>query len=202
MLTGRRTQELGQERPERPRRSGEEKFIMMVLNRLQTRSAKGRGVGVRFARDMVISETMDSLRRIFKAIGNYSQEISRSFGITAPQLWALKTIQQMGHPSLSELGKSMYLHPSTVTGLVDRLEKKGFVLRERDQKDRRVIKIQLTAKATALVKKSPNPIQGKMIHGLRRLKREELLSIFHSLKRLVEIMEAQNVRATFFFDEE
>jgi DNA-binding MarR family transcriptional regulator len=145
---------------------------------------------------------MESLRRIFKAIGNYSQEVSRSFGITGPQLWALKTIQQMGRPSLSELGKSMYLRPSTMTGLIDRLEKKGFVLRERDQKDRRVIKIGLTVKAAALVKKSPNPIQGKMIHGLRKLKREELLSIFNALKKLVEIMEAQNVKATFFFDEE
>jgi DNA-binding MarR family transcriptional regulator len=163
---------------------------------------KGAEMGTRIGRDAAISETMQSLRRIFKAIQNYSQEISREFGITVPQLWALKTISQHEGLSLSELGKGMYLHPSTITGLIDRLEKKGFVLRERDQVDRRVIKIRLTAPGAVLVKKSPNPIQGKMIHGLRRLKWNELNSIFSAMRKLVEIMEAENIKATFFFDEE
>ena len=77
--------------------------------------------------DVAISETMQSLRRIIKAIENYSQEVSRQYGVTGPQLWALKTISQNENLSLSELGKEMFLHPSTITGLVDRLEKKGFV---------------------------------------------------------------------------
>ncbi len=174
----------------------------MISGSFHTRITKGRGTGVRFDRDIAISDTMQSLRRIFKAMGNYSQEVSRGFGITVPQLWAVKTIQQNGRPSLNGLGKSMYLHPSTITGLVDRLEKKGLALIERDQKDRRVIKIRLTVKGAALAKRSPNPIQGKMIHGLRKLKPDELHSIFNSLKTLVGIMEAENVKATFFFDEE
>jgi len=159
-------------------------------------------MALQISRDTAISETMQSLRRIFKAIQNFSQEISREFGITGPQLWALKTISQQEGLSLSELGKGMYLHPSTITGLIDRLEKKGYVLRERDRGDRRVIKIRLTARGAALVKKSPNPIQGKMVHGLRRLKRVELDSIFSSMQKLVKMMEAENVKATFIFDEE
>ncbi len=159
-------------------------------------------MAARISRDTAISETMQSLRRIFKAIQNYSQEISREFGITGPQLWALKTIAQNEGMSLSELGKGMYLHPSTMTGLIDRLERKGFVLRERGQEDRRTIKIRLTPRGATLAKRCPNPIQGKMIHGLRKLKREELNSIFNSMQKLVRMMEAENVKATFFFDEE
>ena len=157
---------------------------------------------IQISRDRVILETMQSLRRIFKAIKNYSQEVHREFGVTAPQLWALKTISQNQSLSLSELGQAMYLHPSSITGLIDRLEKKGFVSRKRDQKDRRVVKIELTPMGTALAKKSPNPIQGKMIHGLKNLKKGDLNSIFNATKKLVEIMEAENVKATFFFDEE
>jgi hypothetical protein len=41
-----------------------------------------------------------------------------------------------------------------------------------------------------------------MIYGLRNLNREELDSIYHSFQKLVEIMEAQNVKVTFFFDQE
>jgi DNA-binding MarR family transcriptional regulator len=90
-------------------------------------------------RDVAILEIMQSLRRIFKAIQDYSHEVSDKFGITGPQLWALKTISQNENLSLSDLSRRMYLHPSTMTGLMDRLEKKGYVKRNRDQVDRRVI---------------------------------------------------------------
>jgi len=96
----------------------------------------------------------------------------------------------------------MYLHPSTMTGVVDRLEKKGFVVRKRDEGDRRVIQLQLTPQGTHLIKKAPNPIQGKMIYGLRRLKRHELDSIFRAVQKLTEIMEAQHMKVKFFFDQE
>lgn len=153
-------------------------------------------------REVAISEIMQSLRRIFKAIQDYSHEVSNKFGITGPQLWALKTISQNGKLSLGELTKKMYLHPSTITGVVDRLEKKGYVSRDRGQGDRRVINVQLTPQGKKLVKRAPNPVQGKMIYGLRRLKKEKLNSIYDSVNKLVEIMEAQHVKVTFFFDQD
>jgi MarR family transcriptional regulator, organic hydroperoxide resistance regulator len=152
--------------------------------------------------DVAIAEVMQSLRRIFKAIQNYSHEVSGKFGITGPQLWALKTISENESLSLTELGKRMYLHPSTITGVIDRLENKGYVERNRDQMDRRVIYVQLTPKGKRIVKRAPNPIQGKMIYGLGKLRKEELTTIYDSVKRLVEIMEVQNVKVTFFFDQE
>ena len=156
----------------------------------------------RASRDLAISETMQALRRIIKAIQDYSQDISNQFGITGPQLWALKTIFEHGNLSLSELSKRMYLHPSTMTGVVDRLEKKGLVVRKRDKGDRRVVKLQITPEGADLIKKAPNPIQGKMIYGLRRLRRQELDSIFRAVQKLTEIMEAQHMKVKFFFDQE
>jgi DNA-binding MarR family transcriptional regulator len=153
-------------------------------------------------REVAISEIMQSLRRIIKSLQDYSQTVFSHFGITGPQLWALKTIYQMGSLSLGELSKGMYLHPSTISGVVDRLEKKGYVVRDRTEKDRRVVKVRLTPKGKILVRKAPNPVQGKMIYGLRKLKKEELNLIHESVQELVEIMEAQNLKVTFFFEEE
>lgn len=153
-------------------------------------------------RDVEISEIMQSLRRIIKSLQDYSQTVFSHFGITGPQLWALKTIYQRGSLSLGELSKGMYLHPSTVSGVVDRLEKKGFVLRDRTEKDRRVVKVCLTPKGKTLVRRTPNPVQGKMIYGLRKLKKEKLDLIYESVQGLVGIMEAKNLKVTFFFDEE
>lgn len=163
---------------------------------------KNRGIPKKITPDIAISEIMQSLRRIFKAIHDYSFEVSDKFGITGPQLWALNTISKNEGLPLGELSKKMYLGPSTITGLIDRLEKRGYVVRNRDQRDRRVVKILLTPKGKALIKRAPNPIQGKMIYGLRSLNRRELRSIYDSIQKLVDIMEAQNVKATFFFYQE
>jgi DNA-binding MarR family transcriptional regulator len=156
----------------------------------------------RITRAEAISETMQSLRRIIKSLQDYSQTVYSHFGITGPQLWVLKTLYQNGSLSLGELSKGMYLNPSTITGVIDRLEKKGFVLRGRNEIDRRVVKVQLTPKGTELVKRAPNPIQGKMVYGLRKLKKDELFSIYRSVDKLVEIMEAHDVKVTFLFDQE
>jgi DNA-binding MarR family transcriptional regulator len=96
----------------------------------------------------------------------------------------------------------MLLHPSTVTGVVDRLENKGYVIRGRDATDRRIVTVSLTAAGKELAKKAPSPVQGKLIYGLKKLKREELHLIYESVRRLTEIVEAENVRVTFFFDKE
>jgi len=152
-------------------------------------------------RYVAISEIMQSLRRIIKTLQNYSHKVSEEYGITGPQLWALKTLSINENLSLGELSKRMYLHPSTVSGVMDRLEKKEYVFRERDQRDRRVVKVQLTPRGKRLVKRTPNPIQGKMVYGLGKLTKERLGLIYDSLQKLVEIMEAQDVKVTFFFDQ-
>ena len=154
------------------------------------------------SRDDAVFGIMQSLRRIFKAIQDYSHEVSKNYGVTGPQLWAIKTIALNGNVSLGDLSKGMYLQPSTITGLVDVLEQKGYLVRVRDREDRRVVKVRLTAKGQRLAKKAPNPAQGKMIYGLTKLKRRELTVIFNSIQKLVEIMEAQRIKVTFFFDQE
>jgi MarR family transcriptional regulator, organic hydroperoxide resistance regulator len=154
------------------------------------------------SRDEEISETVQSLRRIVKTIEDYSQQVSSEFGITGPQLWALKTISEHGALPLGQLSKKMYLHPSTVTGVVDRLENKGYVMRGRDATDRRIVTVSLTATGQEVVKTAPHPVQGKMIYGLRKLNGDELHVIYESVRKLAEIVEADNVEVTFFFDKE
>lgn len=155
-----------------------------------------------FSRDKAVSETMQSLRRIIKSLQDYSQTVYSHFGITGPQLWVLKTVHQSGSLSLGDLSRRMFINPSTITGVVDRLEKKEYVLRVRNEKDRRVVKVQLTPKGERLARRTPNPIQGKMIYGLKKLKKDELSSIYKSVEKLVEIMEARDVKVTFLFDQE
>jgi DNA-binding MarR family transcriptional regulator len=111
-------------------------------------------------------------------------------------------LSQHSSLALGDLSRKMYLHPSTITGVIDRLEHKGYVVRDRDLDDRRVVKVKLTPAGKDLVAKAPNPVQGKMIYGLRKLNKSELTVIYESVKKLAEIAEAETVKATFFFDQE
>ncbi|HET6464644.1 MAG TPA: MarR family transcriptional regulator [Nitrospiria bacterium] len=149
-----------------------------------------------------ISEIMHCLRRIFKAIQQYSEAVLKEFGVTGPQLWALRTIYDEGRLSMGELSQRMYLHMSTVSGVVDRLEEKGYVERTRGDEDRRVVKISLTKAGKKLVQRGPEAAQGKLLHGLESLSQREVLIIRSSLEKVVRLMEIQDTRATFFFSEE
>jgi MarR family transcriptional regulator, organic hydroperoxide resistance regulator len=149
-----------------------------------------------------IAKIMQFLRQIFKALQQYSEEVLRAFGVTGPQLWALKAIYREGPLSMGELSGKMYLHVSTVSGIVDRLEKKSFVERERDRADRRVVTIRLTREGKRLAQRTPEAAQGKLLHGLEALPRRQVLLICSALEKAVKLTELKDMDATFFFSEE
>lgn len=149
-----------------------------------------------------ISEIMQSFRRIFKSIQQYSEEVLKEFGVTGPQLWLLKRICQEEGLSVGELSQAVYLHISTVSGILDRLEEKGFVVRKKKGSDRRVITIHLTDRGREIVASSPEPSQGKLLYGLQKLSHQEVLELYESLQKIVRLMEVEHLQARFFFSEE
>jgi DNA-binding MarR family transcriptional regulator len=138
---------------------------------------------------------------MFKAIQSYSKQALREFGISGPQLWLLRTLEDHGPLSVGDLADRMYLHISTVSGVVDRLQRRRLAGRQRDDRDRRVVRIRLTRRGRNLLRNAPEPAQGKLLYGLERLSRAELRRLRGSITKLVEIMEAQSIKATFFFED-
>jgi DNA-binding MarR family transcriptional regulator len=87
----------------------------------------------------------------------------------------------------------MYLHPATMVGLVDRLEAKGLLKRNRSDKDRRVVYIDLTDQGRELEIKSPEVVQNLLVKGLEALTGQKLKVISDGLEEVVSILGAQNV---------
>jgi DNA-binding MarR family transcriptional regulator len=148
------------------------------------------------------SEIMQGLRRIFRAIHEYSHDVQESFGITGPQLWALRTVRAHAPISLGDLAARMCLHPSTASGVVDRLDRKGLVSRTRSGTDRRVLELRPTAEGERLLARSPEPAQGRLLHGLSRMTPAEIRAIRESIDHLVRIMEVGDLDVKFFFSDE
>lgn len=145
---------------------------------------------------------MRQLRRMVKALQTYSSDVEARFGLTGPQLWALWTLQQQGSIGLKGLAQAMHLHPSTVVGVVDRLEAKRLVIRKPDPDDGRRVRIALTPTGSRTVGQAPHPAQGQLIHGLQAMTRAEVAQLHATLARLVGVMEAEDLEARFFFSDE
>ncbi len=145
---------------------------------------------------------VNGLRRIVRAIELYSQEVYKEYGLTGPQLWAMKTLSRRGPLATSELAEALAVQPSTLSVLVDRLEKRGLVRRVRPREDRRFVEITLTPKGKALAARAPQPAQGRLLHGLKRLSARELTAVHASVDRLVTMMEARTVEPRFFFSDD
>jgi DNA-binding MarR family transcriptional regulator len=85
------------------------------------------------------SEIMISVRKIVRAINLESKRVEKNFGISIPQLLTLKHLKEKPDykTTMRSLREFLSLNASTVTGIVSRLETKGYIARLPDPSDKR-----------------------------------------------------------------
>lgn len=132
---------------------------------------------------------MRSLRQITRAVDIHSRQLSQRYDITAPQLVTLISIVNSYSTTIANIAKDVHLSPSTLVGIVDRLEKKGLVRRDRSTSDRRQVYITITPKGMEFSDSAPSPLQETLSQALMGLSELEQSSIALSLERVVELME-------------
>ena len=110
----------------------------------------------------------------------------QELGLTPPQFYVLATIGYAGSLPFGEIGAKMMVTVSNLTGIVDRLEEKKLVLRERDEHDRRVVHVVLTDKGAKLFKNTI-PLFEKSISGifttLDKAQQKELSALLRKLNQ-------------------
>lgn len=93
------------------------------------------------------SEHVDSieeyLRKVDYIIRKKGRVILSDFNITVPQFTALQTLINNGDMTISELSQKMDLACSTITDLIDRMEKTSLVRRRKDEQDKRVVRVEV-----------------------------------------------------------
>lgn len=140
-------------------------------------------------------QILRSLRRIIRAVDLYSRKLRKDYDITGPQLMCLLEIAAYGPITSSAIGKSVHLSASTVVGIIDRLEAKGLIKRERDQRDRRLVYVTVTDLGREVTAATPSPLQDSFAKALRNLPDHEQAAISRSLELIVDLMEAHQVDA-------
>ncbi len=145
---------------------------------------------------------VQGLRRIVKALQTYSQDVRSAYGLTGPQLWALKTLQRGGRLTVGRLAAALAVHQSSISILLDRLERRGLVRRVRSQPDRRIVQVELTKRGATMAADAPDAAQGRLLHALGSMSAEQLRRTRRVVDQLVNAMEAGDVHARFFFSDE
>lgn len=141
-----------------------------------------------------------AIRRIIRSIDIQSHKLEVEWGVTVPQLSCLLRAAEVGPLPLKTLANELDLSASTVVGIVDRLEKKGLVKRDRSTVDRRQVFISVTEQGAILASASPSPLHDRLASALDSLPELERGAIALSLERIVDLMQIQQVDASPILD--
>lgn len=147
-----------------------------------------------------IEQVLIALRRVIRATDLYSKHLAKTSGLTAPQILLLQAIRDRGQVTIGELAEEISLSQATVTTIIDRLEKRGLVYRQRSTEDKRKVHAFLTEKAEQVLQDAPMPLQEHFARQFDALQNWEQNMILSSLQRVAEMMDAQHIDASPILD--
>lgn len=148
-----------------------------------------------------IHEVLSSLRRVIRAADIHSKQLTKTVGLTSPQLLLLQAIKNTAENStIGNLAKKISLSQATVTSIIDRLESRNLVTRKRSQTDKRYIWLYLTDEGEKVLSRAPTPLQEHFVQRFSKLDDWEQNMILSSLQRLALMMDATELDASPFLD--
>jgi DNA-binding MarR family transcriptional regulator len=89
-----------------------------------------------------------------------------------------------------DVAERVHFSPSTLVGVLDRLEAKGLIRRERNAEDRRKVSVIATEAGKRLVSRTPFPLQHSLGHALSQLSKREREELAGWMERLVDLLGA------------
>ena len=135
-----------------------------------------------------ISEIIDLSRNFNKSMRHKFHHSIHNSGFTFPQLSVISMLEKYGEQKVSELSLKIGLSDSTVSGILDRLEQKDIIRRERTKDDRRVVKISLTKKSQKFFNDFRQKKEEYFTQLLKRLSDQEIKDIIKGLEILNRVV--------------
>ena len=144
------------------------------------------------------AEILIKIRKIIRSINLESKKIQKEYGVSIPQVLCLSHLMNAPNylATQGEIRKFLNLNSSTVSGIIERLEKKGYVARLPKTGDKRVVNIALTSAGDKLMKSIPSLLHEQLSEKLTRINEEKLRTIEESLDTLINLLEIQSLEAS------
>jgi DNA-binding MarR family transcriptional regulator len=136
-----------------------------------------------------------ALLKTADALGQQAEELIRTANLTSTQYNVLRILRGTGPEGLAcrAIGDRMITHDPDITRLLDRMEKRGLITRERQKDDRRVIKTRITSQGVELIKPLDQPVRDLHKRQFRHMAGARLKTLYDLLE---EILADQRERRT------
>ena len=138
-----------------------------------------------------ISKSIQVVRNLKQVMGIFKQNSECQFkemGMTRPQGMLMGTLAHHGKMKISDLSEKLELSNSTVSGILDRLEKHGLILRTRSESDRRVVFVEVSPESRKIFEERLGEIEKIIAGKLSKANAEELEIMLEGLAVLKRIM--------------
>jgi DNA-binding MarR family transcriptional regulator len=146
---------------------------------------------------MNTTEILIKIRKIVRSINLESKKIQKEYGVSIPQILCLNFLFHSPNyqSTQGEIRKFLNLNSSTVSGIINRLEKKGYLARLPKFGDKRVVNIALTSSGDKLLGQLPSLLHEQLSEKLQKLDEDIIKNIESSLDTLINLLDIQNINA-------
>jgi DNA-binding MarR family transcriptional regulator len=147
-----------------------------------------------------VRPVLDGIRRLVQSLRLSARRAQSRAGISGAQLFVLQQLSEADAQSVNELAARTATDQSSVSVVVHRLADRGLVARQADLRDRRRVRLTLTPRGRALLRRSPDSAQRRLVHAIEALGPAERRALGATLDRLVSGMGKAD--AALFFEKE
>jgi DNA-binding MarR family transcriptional regulator len=143
-------------------------------------------------------EIIVSIRKIVRSLNLESKSIQKEFGLSITQLLCLGHLESSSNYTSThkELMELLSLNSSTVSGILNRLEKRKYIVRISSDTDKRSKSIMLTASGLKLLEETPNVLHDRLAVKLKSLTGQQQVQIKEALEIIIAAMQIKEVDAS------
>ncbi|WP_187359975.1 MarR family winged helix-turn-helix transcriptional regulator [Chitinolyticbacter meiyuanensis] len=127
---------------------------------------------------------LQQFRLVVSAMQGQYQRMHRQTGLSGAQLWFLQEIASEPGLTLGQVAQRLAIHQSTASNQLEKLVRRGLVLRNKQAVDRRVTRLQLTEAGHAALAASSGPARGLLQQTLLTMPEPELQMLHAALSAL------------------
>lgn len=141
-----------------------------------------------------VREFRDAIAELVKKYQFRDRNETVAYGVSVSQAYALRALCREGSLNMKELADDLHLSVSTLTRVVDQLEAKKLVRRDRGDRDRRVCRVEPTGRGRALWQRLETELMEIDEEILSQLSSREREAVIRVLRRLAEATDAWRAR--------
>ena len=127
---------------------------------------------------------MQTLWALVHALERTSKRMAHDVGVTGPQRLVLRVLGLAPRCSAGALAATLHVHPSTLTGVLERLVAQGLVARVPDPADRRRAVLSLTSRGARINATRAGTVEAAVIRGLDGVNHQDRAATIRVLRRM------------------